>query len=125
MNLRKQARGCRIVNGEKRSETIKGTITYSALLRTEGNAARLGVARSLYVDMALNVLNDMVEKGAAPTGAMAHWQQIAKGAQTTLISARDAIDGQIAALGLICMAAGAEIADAELMAEDRTDSRAA
>lgn len=124
-DLRKQARGCRMVNGEKRSETIKGTITYSALLRTDANAVRLGVARSRYVDMALEMLNDLVENGAAPTGAMEHWQQIAKGAQASLLSARDAIDCQVAALGVICMAAGAEIADAELVAETEADRRAA
>ena len=124
-NLRNQARGPRLVNGEKRTETIKGTITYSALLRTVANAERLGVARSRYVDMAVQMLNDAVETGAVPTGAMQHWQQIARGAQTSLLTARDAIDGQISALGMICLAADAEIADAELVAEAEAERRAA
>lgn len=124
-DLRRQARGPRVVNGEKRSETVKASITFSELQRTEAAASVCGMSRALYVATAIQALNDMVEAGAVPTGAMEHWQQIARGAQTTLLSARNAIDGQIAALGLICIAAGAEIADAELTAEAQAERRAA
>lgn len=124
-NLRKQARGPRLVNGEKRSETIKGTLTYSALLRTQANADRIGVARSRYVEMAIEAMNDLVEAGTVPTGPMEHWQQIAKGAETTLLSARDMIDREIAALGTICLAAGAEIVSAEHLAGEPGGGRRA
>ena len=116
-DLRSQARGPRVVRGEKRSETIKGTITYSDLIRTEANASRIGVARSRYVDMAVQMLNEAVESGAVPTGPMEHWQRLANAAQTALLSVRETIDRQVAALSMIDLAAGAEIAEAEMNAQ--------
>lgn len=124
-NLRGQARGPRDRKGEKRSETIKGTITYSDLQRTEANARRLGIARARFVDLALQMMNDVVEGGAVPTGPMEHWQRMANAARTALLTARDDIDRHVLTLSLIDLAAGGEIAEAEMNAQAGTERGAA
>ncbi|HYC98489.1 hypothetical protein [Brevundimonas sp.] len=116
-DLRKQARGPRMVNGEKRNETVKASITYSELQRTDANRARLGMSRALYAATALEAMNDLVESGSVPTGPMEHWQQIAVAARGSLIAMRDQVDRQIEALGTIALAASGEIAATEAEAE--------
>ena len=124
-NLRGQAKGPRSTRGEKRSETIKGTITYSDLQRTEANARRIGVSRARYVDLSLQMMNDVVESGAVPTGPMEHWQRMANAAKTSLLAVRGELDRQVVALSMIDLAAGAEIADAELNAQVEAERDAA